>query len=153
MIMEFMTRSLAGGTGARVFLLAAAATALLVSGATPVQAQTTTVNACWPNDTGRVRFVASLAECKDNEMAVSWNVQGIQGPPGPVGPQGPTGPQGPQGATGATGPQGPQGDPGLSGVEIVSVSVASTAASVSATAQCPTTPTAKKVLGGGFNYQ
>ena len=84
--------------GAKWMLPAVGLALYQLSGTMPAQAQTTEVHACWPNDSGRVRFVASLAECKTGETGISWNVQGIQGPVGPQGPQGQQGPQGPQGS-------------------------------------------------------
>jgi hypothetical protein len=72
-----------------------------------VEAADTTLFACFPNDTGKVRIVNSLAECKSSETGMSWNIQG------PTGPQGPVGADGSTGMTGATGPAGPQGEPGV----------------------------------------
>ena len=53
-----------------------------------------------------LRVVAAVENCKKNETAIDWNIQG---------PQGVSGPQGPIGATGATGAQGPKGDTGDTG--------------------------------------
>jgi hypothetical protein len=126
--------------------VAALVVAAGVVGGAAVAAQKTThrtavtgvIYACVKQE-GQARIVGSLAECKQNEAGLSWNVvgpqgntgpQGIPGPqgdPGPqgskgdtggAGPQGAAGPQGetgPQGATGATGPAGPQGPPGDAG--------------------------------------
>ncbi len=50
--------------------------------------------------------------CGLNEVALSWNQQGVKGATGPQGPLGPAGPQGspgPPGQKGATGPTGPSG--------------------------------------------
>jgi hypothetical protein len=70
---------------------------------------TTVIQACQKNSTGELRVVNAAGDCKQNETAIAWNVQGAAGPPGP------TGDTGPQGPTGATGPAGPQGPPGQSG--------------------------------------
>ena len=70
---------------------------------------TTVIQACQKNSTGELRVVNAAGDCKQNESAIAWNVQGAAGPPGP------TGDTGPQGPTGATGPAGPQGPPGPSG--------------------------------------
>lgn len=48
----------------------------------------TTINACYKKDTGQMRFVNTLAQCKASEVAIWWNVTGPQGPMGPMGPQG-----------------------------------------------------------------
>jgi hypothetical protein len=49
--------------------------------------------------------------CGQNEVALSWNQQGVKGATGAQGPQGPVGPQGPAGPAGkgVTGPTGPSG--------------------------------------------
>ena len=90
----------------------------MASQQTAAQVASDALYACFPNDGGRVRIVNSLADCRDTETAVSWNVQGPEGPQGPTGPQGPagaTGPQGPQGPAGAEGPPGPTGAAGPQG--------------------------------------
>jgi hypothetical protein len=101
------------------------------------------VYACFPNDSGRVRIVSSLEECKDTEQSVELNVQGkdgtscsvtdaeggalvtcedgtnqfiADGAPGPQGPAGAVGPDGPQGPPGEQGPKGPEGPPGEQGL-------------------------------------
>jgi len=85
---------------------------------------TTVIQACQKNSTGELRVVNAAGDCKQNESAIAWNVQGAAGPPGPAGatgPAGPAGPPGPTGATGAkgdpgaTGPAGPTGPPGPTG--------------------------------------
>jgi hypothetical protein len=58
---------------------------------------------------GMVRIVADAATCREGEVAVSWNAQGVAGPAGPEGPAGPAGPQGAQGPQGEEGPPGPGG--------------------------------------------
>ena len=63
------------------------------------------------NNNGNLRLVSSSADCRQNEIAVQWNVVG---PQGPMGPQGPAGPRGAAGADGATGPTGAPGANGLS---------------------------------------
>jgi len=122
---------------------------------------------------GPIRIVGADEDCKKNEVALDWN---IQGPPGPQGPQGDIGPAGPQGVqgdpgpagqpgaqgpTGPTGPPGPQGlqgnpgpaglqgppGPGLTGYEVVQADfVVPAGGFLRDTALCPV---GKVVLGGG----
>ena len=84
-----------------------------------VSAAVPLIHACVGNDNGvNIRIVTASSDCRNNEMPLSWNQQGVQGPqgaPGPQGTQGAPGPQGPAGATGATGPQGPPGPAGAAG--------------------------------------
>jgi len=79
------------------------------------------INACVHKETGAVRIVGSTSECRAQETALTWNVQG---PPGPIGPagapgspgdEGPAGPEGPPGVPGAQGPEGPEGPEGPPG--------------------------------------
>lgn len=98
-------------------LAAAALVAAVAAGATYATTSLTgatatkTINAC-VKDNGDVRIVASAADCRTPEHAISWNI---------VGPTGPTGPQGPTGSTGPTGPQGPKGDKGDAGTTLTSI--------------------------------
>jgi hypothetical protein len=88
---------------------------------------------------GSIRIVEANEDCKKNEVALDWN---IQGPPGPAGP---AGPQGPQGDVGPAGPS------GVSGYEIVTHQeflAPGTFANVHV--ECPA---GKKVLGGGFDIE
>src|SRR5216683_3006622 len=102
--------------------------------------------ACFDKTNGNLRVVASLSECRNSELPLTFNQTGQQGPQGLTGPQGPRGfpgPQGIQGIQGPTGPTGPQGIqgvpglPGLAGYEIVSGTDA---------VVCPA---GKTVVGGG----
>ena len=52
--------------------------------------------------------------CGLNEVALSWNQQGVKGATGPEGPTGATGAQGVPGQKGPSGPQGPTGPSGTS---------------------------------------
>jgi len=63
------------------------------------------IHACVQNNSSglNVRIVASDEECKKNETAIHW---GIQGPAGDTGPQGPRGEQGEQGEQGEAGDDG-----------------------------------------------
>jgi Phage Tail Collar Domain/Collagen triple helix repeat (20 copies) len=102
-----------------------AASVLLLAGSAAMAApKSTVIIACYNKETGRARIVNSAAECRRDENAISWNIEGPQGPAGaqgPVGPagamglQGPAGPAGAKGATGAPGPAGPQGLQGATG--------------------------------------
>lgn len=62
------------------------------------------------------RFVAAGEQCRNNEVLVQWNAQGLQGAQGPAGPMGPVGAQGPAGPAGAVGPVGSQGAQGSQGI-------------------------------------
>ncbi len=52
--------------------------------------------------------------CGLNEVALTWNQQGVKGATGPQGAQGPAGPQGPAGSQGQQGPAGSTGPSGTS---------------------------------------
>ncbi|MBB3041908.1 hypothetical protein FHU40_001709 [Nocardioides soli] len=79
------------------------------------------ISACYNVDTGRIRVVESIADCRPAESHIRWKrggknaQQGARGPKGVAGPMGPMGPAGPQGATGATGTPGAAGAPGAPG--------------------------------------
>jgi hypothetical protein len=73
------------------------------------------IRACRNKKNGDLRQVMSAADCKHNEVFVTWSIVGPQGPRGPVGPQGAQGPVGPRGPKGEAGPQGPQGPQGAKG--------------------------------------
>jgi hypothetical protein len=82
--------------------------------------KTTVIHACQKNHDGRLRMVHSATDCRNDETALSWNVEGPQGQRGrrgATGPSGATGPTGPSGATGPTGPSGPQGPTGPAGTD------------------------------------
>lgn len=70
------------------------------------------IHGCYNATNGNLRVAE---ECREGEMAISWNEQGPEGAQGPIGPQGPAGPAGPQGEQGLAGPQGPAGPAGLQG--------------------------------------
>jgi hypothetical protein len=111
---------------------------------------------------GAVRIVGAAEACKQHEVPLDWNAQGVPGPAGPQGAQGPTGPQGaagpagpqgvqgptgPQGASGPAGAQGAPGPAGVSGYEIVqSTSDISTSSRRIHNVDCPD---GKVALGGG----
>jgi hypothetical protein len=84
------------------------------------------IYACANKVNGQMRLAASPSDCKNNEMALSWNQTGAPGPQGPAGTQGPAGPQGPvgsqgpagaPGSVGPAGPPGPQGEQGIQGIQ------------------------------------
>ena len=52
---------------------------------------------CVGSGQGQLRVVASAAECRSNERALTWNVRGPTGARGPEGPPGPRGADGPPG--------------------------------------------------------
>jgi hypothetical protein len=62
-----------------------------------------------PPGTLRVVDTGLGQSCGLNEVALSWNQQGVKGATGPQGPKGPTGSQGPPGGQGPKGPTGPSG--------------------------------------------
>lgn len=104
-------------------------------GTTLATAEATTLIQACQSPSGYLRIVASTADCRRPDTAVSWSVRGPAGPAGPRGAdgaQGPAGPAGPKGdpgapgaagangANGATGPEGPKGDrgePGAAGAD------------------------------------
>ncbi len=61
---------------------------------TPLHASADTINGCVKQNNGKLRLVADLGQCNNNEAPVSWESEGPQGPEGSDGPQGPAGPQG-----------------------------------------------------------
>jgi hypothetical protein len=54
-----------------------------------------TLHACAQKSSGQLRLVSDGQSCRDDETAVTWNVQGPPGPQGPSGPPGPPGPTAP----------------------------------------------------------
>ena len=76
------------------------------------------ISACYNVDTGRIRVVESIADCRPAESHIRWKRGGKDDRKGARGPRGLAGPAGAQGATGATGAagaagaQGPQGATG-----------------------------------------
>lgn len=105
----------------RLLRIAAVAAALVVgagaagyAGSALTAPDTTTIHACRNTENGLLRMLVPNAQppsrsedsksstsCRQNETAVSWNVQGPVGPQGATGPQGPAGPPGPAGTGGA----------------------------------------------------
>jgi len=77
------------------------------------------ITSCYSQATGTWRPIDAErgAKCKNGELTLAWNQQGIQGLTGPAGPAGPAGPQGEPGATGPAGPQGPAGPEGPRGAQ------------------------------------
>lgn len=53
--------------------------ALSASGA----ASANVIVACTQMNSGTLRVVESAAQCRNGEVAISWNIQGVQGPAGP----------------------------------------------------------------------
>lgn len=80
------------------------------------------ISACYMRSGGTVRVIdPSVTNCKANETALAWNVEGREGPqgePGPQGEQGPKGETGDIGPAGPAGPAGPQGEPGSPGTSL-----------------------------------
>ena len=76
------------------------------------------IQGCYNQQNGNLRVVSSASECRNSEIAISWNQTGpagASGATGPAGPSGATGPAGPSGATGPAGPSGATGPRGASG--------------------------------------
>ncbi len=81
------------------------------------------------NQSGSVRIVSSVEDCKANEVFTTWNqkgekgdpgpqgFQGVKGDPGEKGDKGDPGPQGFQGVKGDPGEKGDKGDPGTNGTD------------------------------------
>jgi hypothetical protein len=77
-----------------------------------------TLNGCYKASDGDLRVVAAGAVCKENELPISWSIQGPKGDkgePGLQGIRGEPGPQGTPGTPGEKGDPGPQGPPGEKG--------------------------------------
>jgi hypothetical protein len=81
------------------------------------------IHACVNENSGEIKIVDEIEECRNGWVPLDWNQVGPRGPPGPQGsqgeqgPVGPEGPQGPQGEQGPVGPEGPQGEQGPVGPE------------------------------------
>jgi hypothetical protein len=103
-----------------------AAFAIFISATnSPASAQSPngTIYICVNQSNWQLRGVNNPNECKKNEIAVLWNINGLKGDkgdPGPVGPRGPAGPQGLKGDKGDPGTTGQQGLPGQS-VTVIAV--------------------------------
>jgi hypothetical protein len=80
------------------------------------------IHGCYTKASSTTQPVGSLRvidtgvgqSCALNEVALSWNQQGVKGATGPQGPQGPQGPTGAQGSPGVQGPKGATGPSGTS---------------------------------------
>jgi hypothetical protein len=79
-------------------------------GAVLASSHTDIIDACMQPNNGIVRIVDSPEDCRRNELAIQWNVEG---PQGPAGADGAPGTQGDPGPAGPQGPQGPDGAPGI----------------------------------------
>jgi hypothetical protein len=111
-----LLRPTAVATGVATLLVMAGAA---YAGITALTAATV-ITACKSDPSGQIRIVDDASECKNNEVAVTWNSEGPVGPAGPAGATGPAGPAGPAGAQGPAGPAGGQYGGGLSKLEYVS---------------------------------
>src|SRR6266550_7013679 len=100
----FLSRPLTARLRPRLLVGVAAGLALSALGtvalATDSPSSSGTITACVKKN-GQVRFVSSASQCKRNETATIFNVNGASGPPGPPGPTGPQGPAGPTGPAGS----------------------------------------------------
>jgi hypothetical protein len=75
--------------------LAATAGVALATGHVPgIVGDDGTVDACYGKESGGLRAVRDVSECRPSERALEWNVQGPPGPQGQPGPQGERGPAG-----------------------------------------------------------
>jgi hypothetical protein len=91
---------------------------MIVLGPTAARAQSTNVIfGCYNKSDGTLRRVNSGSDCKNSEISISWNIQGLQGLQGPQGVKGDRGVQGLQGVKGDQGVQGPKGDQGIQGLK------------------------------------
>lgn len=73
------------------------------------------IHGCYQPTSGILRVVGGASDCRETEVAISWNQRGPTGPSGAAGPAGPTGAAGPSGPLGPTGPIGPAGATGPTG--------------------------------------
>jgi hypothetical protein len=71
--------------------------------AAPSSVAADTLYACVNKTNGNVRIVGGPADCRQPEVAVSWNTVGLQGPPGPPGAPGSPGAPGTPGTPGTDG--------------------------------------------------
>jgi hypothetical protein len=86
----------------RIFVLGVACVAALASTAGAlatghfpgIVGEDGTVEACYQKQTGELRAVSDVGECRPSERPLEWNVQGSPGPQGERGPQGEPGPAG-----------------------------------------------------------
>jgi hypothetical protein len=109
----------------RVLVVTAIGMALVCAGiaysSSSRSATTTTLTACVKQGNGGMRLVGAATDCKNDESAVTWNVQGPKGDPGPQGPQGPPGDKGDKGDPGTPGTPGTNGTNGTDGTNGISV--------------------------------
>ena len=75
------------------------------------QVSTDVIDACLNATNGNVRIVGATESCRQHEVRVQWNVEGLQGE---TGPEGPPGEDGEDGAEGPTGPSGTTGQDAMS---------------------------------------
>jgi Collagen triple helix repeat (20 copies) len=109
----------------RLAALAGAVTVTLAGGAAwaTIPHASGVIQGCYVTKSGALRVVASAADCKKSELAISWNQQGQKGDtgatgaPGQAGPKGEKGDKGDRGLDGAAGAQGPAGDQGPQGLQ------------------------------------
>src|SRR6266849_3509933 len=73
------------------------------------------IHGCYDQKKGDLRVVSAASDCKDSEIAISWDQRGPAGPTGATGAAGPTGATGATGPTGASRPMGPTGPTGATG--------------------------------------
>jgi hypothetical protein len=106
-----ISRRLAPST---IAVVAGTVAAIAVAGAGyAALAASEVITACRSEANGSLRVVDDAADCRSNEVVLTWNSEGPAGPTGPAGPAGPAGPVGP------VGPPGPGGVGGLSKLEYV----------------------------------
>jgi hypothetical protein len=100
-------------TRTRIVLAGLALGAALVGGIAwaAIPSDGVTIHGCTAAKTGALRVVASAADCKKNELSISWNQKGVTGDPGAAGTNGT------EGKDGAVGPRGADGRDGTNGVD------------------------------------
>jgi hypothetical protein len=153
-------RALLGALTAGVAVLVAGGGAALAT----IPGDGGVVSGCYAKSTGALRVIDdSTTQCKDGEMALTWNQtgpQGTKGDPGPQGPRGDQGAQGPQGLQGDMGPTGLQGPPGpqgpqgpitAPGYEYASANTGYVGTPLTYVEASATCPAGKKVISGGFD--
>jgi len=90
-----------------LFVVLGLAIIMLAISATWVMAQTEGfIHACMVPSDGTIRIVSDPAECKKNEILLSWNIMGPKGDKGDTGLPGTAGEPGPAGPAGAAGEDG-----------------------------------------------
>ena len=76
-----------------------------------------TIRGCYQKENGQLRVVDKASDCRNSELAISWNQKGPTGVAGAIGAQGPKGDKGATGAQGAKGDQGATGAQGTQGLK------------------------------------